>query len=111
MKKITSVITAVTGDRVIISEEALLHAINEHFQVVPKDILLEILERILKNPTVVFLESHSRQKSYNFFYRLENRGYIVVVVKINVGGAFLATMYPTGKAPRKKHSQLKRIKI
>ncbi|HLE11036.1 MAG: hypothetical protein A2504_01945 [Bdellovibrionales bacterium RIFOXYD12_FULL_39_22] len=111
MKKIVAVITAITGDRIIVSDESLNHAIREHFQVVPKDILLEILERILKDPTEVYCEEQSDSRSFNFFYRLENRGFIVVVVKIMPEGAFMATMYPTGKTPRNKHKILKKVKL
>ena len=44
-RHISAIITAVTGDRVIVGKEELLHAMK-HF-VLPEDIFLELLERIL----------------------------------------------------------------
>ena len=53
-KNIVAVITAITNDRVIITEEALQHVIDQHFRIVPRDILLELIERILKDPTELY---------------------------------------------------------
>jgi hypothetical protein len=66
MKKVLTVITAVTGDRVIISEAELLHALHEHFAILPQDILLELIERILKGPTSIYedTQKHNKTKRY-----------------------------------------------
>ncbi len=45
-RKIVAVITDILGDRVIIGESELRHAINAHFEIIPSDMLLELLERI-----------------------------------------------------------------
>jgi hypothetical protein len=50
-RKGAAIITAITGDRIVIGEEELEHAIKEHFSMLPVDILLELIERILKDPT------------------------------------------------------------
>ncbi|MBS3904381.1 MAG: hypothetical protein KGZ39_03555 [Simkania sp.] len=59
-RKITTVITAITGERVIIGEEELKHAMEEHFSMLPMDILLELIERILKDPTKIFEQEKLR---------------------------------------------------
>lgn len=41
-RKVAAIITAITGDRVIIGEEELNHAIKEHFSMLPKYIVLEL---------------------------------------------------------------------
>ena len=109
MKKILTVITAATGDRIIISEAELLHALNEHFSILPKDILLELIERILKEPTSVYEDI--QKHIYHLFYRLENQRYLVVIVKKSVSGNYFCTAYPTGKAIRNKHGKLKKVKL
>ena len=43
-RKIAAIITAITGDRVIVGEEELYHAIEAHFSMLPVDILLELKE-------------------------------------------------------------------
>ena len=53
-RRVVTVITAITGDRVIIGEAELNHAKEEHFSILPTDILLELIERILKDPTKIF---------------------------------------------------------
>ena len=53
-RRIVSVITAITGDRIVIGEAEFTHAQEEHFSMLPTDILLELIERILKDPTKIF---------------------------------------------------------
>jgi hypothetical protein len=53
-RRIATVITAITGARVIIGEAEFHHAKDEHFQMLPDDMLLELIERVLKDPTKVF---------------------------------------------------------
>ncbi len=67
VRKITTVITAVTGDRVIVTDEALRHIIEEHFRGIPQDIILETLERILKDPSDLYRDSQSADREYDFF--------------------------------------------
>lgn len=69
-RKVAAVITAITGDRIIIGEEEINHALQEHFPMLPKDILLELVERILKDPTKIFEQEKLSQ--YHLFYRLDN---------------------------------------
>jgi hypothetical protein len=108
-RKIVTVITDVLGDRVIIGESELNHVIKAHFETLPIDILLELLERILKDPTLVYEERSVH--IYHLFYRLENGKYLVAVVKKSKSGTFFSTMYPTGKSIRNKHKNLKKVKI
>ena len=49
-RKVAAIITAVTGDRIVIGEEELEHAIKEHFSMLPVDILLELIEMNFKRP-------------------------------------------------------------
>ena len=42
-RKIAAIITAVTGDRIVIGEDELRHAMEEHFSMLPTDILLELI--------------------------------------------------------------------
>ena len=109
--KIVTVITAITGDRVIISEQSLNHVINEHFGGFPKDIILEMAERVLKDPSDIYRDGSAKSKEYDFFYRLESGDFVVVVVKIIPEGAFLSSMYPTGKKHRNPHKKFKRVKL
>lgn len=108
-RKIITVITDILGDRVVIGESELKHALDAHFAALPSDILLELLERILKDPTVVFEEKATHM--YHLFYRLENGKYLVAVVKKSKLGVYFSTMYPTGKLIRNKHKKLKKVKI
>ena len=110
-KKIIAVITAITGDRVIVTDEAIRHIGSEHFQMIPHDIILEIIERILKDPSELYRDAQEVNREFDFFYKLENGKYIVAVVKIISEGAFLASMYPTGKIPRNKHKRFKKVKL
>lgn len=110
-RKIIAVITAITGDRVIITDETMKHVIEEHFRGIPRDIVLETVERVLRDPSDLYKDDSNNDKKYDFFYRLEDGGFIVVVVKIVEDGAYLSSMYPTGKRPRNKHKRFKRIKL
>jgi hypothetical protein len=111
MKKrhIITIITAITGDRVVVGKTELEHALR-HFPL-PEDILLELLERVLKDPTDVYLEKTGSSKQYKLFYRLEKTKYLLVVVKLTNQGSFFASMYPTGVKVRGKHKNLKKVKI
>ncbi len=73
-QKIVAVITSVLRYRVIITKKSLEHALK-HF-VLPDDIFLELLERILKDPTDIFEESHLKEKFYHLFYKINNSKYI-----------------------------------
>ncbi len=107
--KIVAVITSAIGYRVIIEKEAMEHALR-HF-ILPEDIFLELLERILRDPSEVYVETHSREKTYHLFYRLESHRYILAVVKLTGDGAFFASAYSTGHKPRSKHRKLKKVKL
>jgi len=74
----------------------------------PEDMLLELIERVLKDPTKIFEEQTSHQ--YHLFYRLDNGRYLVVIVKKAESGNYFSTMYSTGEAIRSKHKGLKEIK-
>ncbi len=107
-RKIAAIITAVTGDRIVVGEEELRHAIETHFPMLPSDILLELIERILKDPTKIF--EQKKQSQYHLFYRLENRKYLVVIIKKVSTGNYFSTMYSTGVSIRNVHKNLKEIK-
>ena len=64
-KEIVTIITAVTGERVIVGKNELAHAML-HFSL-PQDIFLELLERILKEPDKVFIEEKNGEKEYKYF--------------------------------------------
>lgn len=100
--------TAITGDRVIIGEAELNHAKEEHFAILPRDILLELIERILKDPTKIFKQEKLHQ--YYLFYRLDNRKYLVVIVKKTDTGSYFSSMYSTGQSIRNSHKGLKEVK-
>jgi len=108
-RKIAAIITAITGDRVVIGEDELKHAMEEHFSMLPIDILLELIERILKDPTKIFEQEKNSQ--YYLFYRLDNRKYLVVIVKKTQTGNYFCSMYSTGNAIRNSHKGLKEIKL
>jgi len=108
-RRIKCIITAITGDRIVIGNAELQHAIDEHFQLLPEDMLLELIERILKDPTDIYLEK--AKQIYHLFYKLDNNRYLVVVVKKSETGNYFSTIYPTGKTIRNKHKKLKKVKI
>ena len=106
-RRVVTVITAITKDRVVVGEAEFLHA-KEHFPMLPDDMLLELIERILKDPTKIFEEYTLHQ--YHLFYRLDNGRYLVVIVKRAESGNYFSTIYSTGNTIRKKHKKLKEIK-
>lgn len=110
-RKITAVITAATGDRVIVTDEAIKHVIDEHFRGVPEDIILETMERVLRDPSDVYKDASDKGREYDFFYRLESGEFLVAIVKIISEGAYLSSMYPTGKKHRNKHKKFKKVKL
>jgi hypothetical protein len=110
-RKIVAVITAITGDRVIVTEEAVKHVIDEHFRGIPQDIILETIERVLKDPSDLYKDSQNKSREYDFFYRLENGEFLVAIVKIISTGAYLSSMYPTGKSHRNRHKGFKKVKL
>lgn len=107
-RKVAAVITAITGDRVVIGEAELNHAVEQHFPMLPTDILLELIERILKDPTKIFKQKKLHQ--YLLFYRLDNRKHLVVIVKQTVTGNYFSSMYSTGNSIRNSHKGLKEVK-
>jgi hypothetical protein len=109
VRKIIAVITDALGDRVVVGESELKHAGKEHFETLPTDILLELLERILKDPTVVYEDRATH--FYHLFYRLENGKYLVAVIKKAKTGVFFSTLYPTGSSIRNKHKKLRKVKL
>ncbi|MCH8319023.1 MAG: hypothetical protein IIA88_11120 [Bacteroidetes bacterium] len=110
-RKVVTIITAITGERVIVEEAEMVHAIKKHFSLLPNNMFLELLERILKDPSDVFLDEKEPQRLYKFFYQLENNKYLVVVIKLTNEGAYFVTLYPTGSKIRNKHKKMKRVKL
>ena len=108
-RKIAAVITDVLGDRVVVGENELQHSIDAHFENLPSKILLELLEMVLKDPTMVFEET--KLHFYHLFYKLDNGKYIVAVIKKSKSGVFFSSIYPTGKTIRNKHKNLKKVKL
>ena len=108
-RKIVTIITAITGDRVIIGEAELKHAMEDHFSMLPTDMLLELIERILKDPTKILEQIKLHQ--YHLFYRLDNQKYLVVIIKKTQTGSYFSSMYSTGKTIRNSHKDLKEIKL
>ncbi|HSX25544.1 MAG TPA: hypothetical protein VLE89_00880 [Chlamydiales bacterium] len=107
-RRVAAIITAITGDRIIVGEEELNHAMEEHFPMLPIDILLELIERILKDPTKIFEQEKLSQ--YHLFYRLDNRRYLVVIVKKTPTGNYFSSMYSTGSSIRNSHRDLREVK-
>jgi hypothetical protein len=111
-RKIIAVITDALGDRVVVGRRELEHALEDHFKAVPQDILLELIERVLKDPTEIYRDDRKREQIYNFFYRLEKGPkFLVAVIKVTADGAFFASMYPTGKGVRNAHKNFKKVKL
>ena len=108
-RKILTVITAITGDRIVIGEAEFNHAKEEHFSMLPADILLELIERILKDPTKIFEQEKLHQ--YHLFYRLDNQRYLIVIVKKTHTGNYFSSMYSTGSSIRNSHKNLKEVKL
>lgn len=109
-RKVLSIVTAATKDRVIITDEAIDHIIETHFNGIPKNIILETVEQVLRDPSEVYKDKKDVHE-YDFFYRLDNGAFIVVVVKIIHDGNFVSSMYTTGKKHRNKHKGFKKVKI
>ena len=74
----------------------------------PVDILLELIERVLKDPTKIY--EQKKLSRYHLFYRLDNRKYLVVIVKKASTGNYFSSMYSTGSSIRNSHKDLKEIK-
>lgn len=107
-RKIITVITAATGDRVEVTSEALEKAVD-HLEV-PSSVALELLALVLKDPTDIFLERTSERRNHYLYYRYQDERYLVAVVKKIEQSAFLCTMYLTGRRIRNKHKRLERIR-
>jgi hypothetical protein len=111
-RKIAAVITDILGDRVVVGEAELLHSMKKHFENIPLDIVLELLERILKDPTEIFRDETKKDRIFNFFYKIETSSkFVVAVVKVTREGAFFASVYPTGAKPRSIHKKLKKVRL
>ena len=102
-------VDAATGDRVKVGKAELLHAMK-HF-LLPEDILIQLVTRILEHPTEVYTDDAKHPHEYRLFYRLEDANYLLVVVKVITDGAFFASMYPTGKSIKNAHKKMKRMKL
>ncbi|MBF0443721.1 MAG: hypothetical protein HQK54_17570 [Oligoflexales bacterium] len=111
IRSIAAVITAATGERVVVGEQELRHALLKHFPWLPRSIFLELLEQVLRDPSEVYTDNTKAPKEYRVFYRVENRNYIVAIVKITKDGAFFTSMYLTGNNIRNPHKGLKKVKI
>lgn len=109
-RKVKAVITAVTGDLVVVTEEQFEHA-RAHFVGMPATLFLELIALVLKDPTDVFVDDAKHPKLYRLFYRYESSHYILAVVKVMPDGNFFTTMYPTANKIRTKHKHLTRLKI
>ncbi len=107
-KRIAAVITDVLGDRVVVLAEAIAHTIERHFPLFPEEMVLELIERVLRDPSDIFEERKTHV--FHLFYRLNARHYMVVIVKRVPDGCFFVTAYPTGATHRAKHKKLRRIR-
>ena len=111
-RKVLAVITDVLGDRVVVCERELEHAIEGHFYAIPRELILELLEKVLKDPTVVYRDDRKDERIFNFFYKLEKgERFVVAIIKVTPEGAFFSSMYPTGKSVRNAHKKYKRVKL
>ncbi|MBI4403908.1 MAG: hypothetical protein HY537_07100 [Deltaproteobacteria bacterium] len=108
-RAIIAEVDAATGDRVKVGKAELLHAMK-HF-LLPEDILVQLLTRILQRPTEVYTDDTKHPHEYRLFYRLDDANYLLVVVKITPNGAFFASMYPTGRSIKTAHKKMKRVKL
>ncbi len=108
-REIATVITAITGDRVIVGKQELEHAML-HF-ILPEDIFLELLERVLKDPHEVYLDDTKKEKEYHLFYKILKFRYILAIVKVIEDGAYFTSMYTTGEDIRNSHKKLKKLKL
>jgi hypothetical protein len=106
-RKVARVIRAATKDDVTVCEAEVEHA-RRHFPL-PRDLLLDLIERVLTRPTLVYADDARSPREYRLFYRLEDGRYILVVVKVTAEGAFFASMYPTGRRVRAAHGKFRRL--
>jgi hypothetical protein len=106
-RRVVRVIRAATKHRVRVCEAELAHA-GRHF-LLPRDLLLDLIERVLTRPTVVYADDSNPPAEYRHFYRLEGGRYILAVVKVLAEGAFFASMYPTGRRIRGSHRRMRRV--
>lgn len=107
-EEIITVITSSTGERVIVRRYEMEHAMR-HF-LLPEEIFLELLEKVLKDPSEIYVDETSEGKIYHLFYRLFDKKYILAVIKIIPKGAYFASMYATGESIRKSHKNFKKLK-
>ena len=107
--KIAAIITDILGDRVIIGEDELQIHLKKHFEGIPRDMILELIERILKDPSIIYEEVNTHL--YHLFYRLETGRFVVVIIKKQKEGTYFSSIYSTGKVIRNKHKKLKRVKL
>ncbi len=70
--------------------------------------MLEILERVLRDPVAVFEERATHL--FHIFYKVDRRKFLVAIVKRTDAGSYFATMYPTGDKMRGKHAKLRRVR-
>jgi hypothetical protein len=112
VRKILSVVTAATGHKVVIGDDEINHSLHKHFRI-PKIKLLEIVEQVLMDPSFILLEDSKLDhiQEYLLFYKLDDGGHLVVVIKVKDNESLFSTIYPTGKDLRNPHKKLKRIKI
>jgi hypothetical protein len=108
-RKVAAVITDILGDRVVVMAEAVEHVILRHFTLFPRTMVLELIERVLRDPSEVFEEK--KKHIFHLFYRFDSHHYIVVIVKRTTQGSFFVTAYPTGAAHRGKHKNLKKVRL
>jgi phage-Barnase-EndoU-ColicinE5/D-RelE like nuclease2 len=100
---------AATGDLVVVGDKELDHAAR-HF-LIPRDLLLGLVARVLLEPTDVFVDDVKHPHEYRLFYRLEDGRYLLAIVKVTTRGHFFASMYPTGKSIRPAHRKFRRLQL
>jgi len=108
VRRVAASVKAITGEEIVIGEAELIHAMR-HFTL-PRDLLLELIKRVLQKPTVVLVDNQIEPHEYRLFYRLEDGRYILAVVKVVKDVSYFASMYPTGKRMRKLHQRFRRLR-
>jgi len=106
-RRIARVIRAATNEDVTVCDAELEHA-QRHFPL-PRDLVMELIERVLTQPTAVYADDAKSPHEYRMFYRLDDGRYILAVVKVIAEGAFFASMYPTGRRVRGSHRKFRRV--
>jgi hypothetical protein len=106
-RSIAQIIRAATNEDVTVCDAEVAHA-QRHFPL-PRDLLLELIERVLTRPAAVYADDTRSPHEYRMFYRLEDGRYILAVVKVIAEGAFFASMYPTGRRIRGAHRRFRRV--